>query len=241
MKNKLSLQNISKSYGNKPILKDVSLSISQGEIVGLFGPNGAGKTTLFSIIIGLIKRDFGFLTLANQDITTLPIYMRARLGITYLPQEQSIFRGMTVIDNIKAILEIKMHNNVQIEQKAIELLDEFSITHLKYKSATTLSGGERRRLEIARTLASDPKFILLDEPLAGIDPLVVGDIKKLVLHLKTRNIGVLITDHNVRDTMDIVDRAYIMYDGKVLIEGTPQTIIANSDVKKLYLGHTFDN
>jgi lipopolysaccharide export system ATP-binding protein len=239
MKDKLIVQNISKSYDKRPVLRDVSAEIEQGEVVGLFGPNGAGKTTLFSIMIGLIKTEFGRLSLGDHDITNLPIYMRARLGISYLPQESSIFRGMSVADNIKAILEIKNSDKQEIEEKADKLLDEFSISHLKNKIATTLSGGERRRLEIARALASDPSFILLDEPLAGIDPLAVSDIKQLVFHLKERNIGVLITDHNVRDTLDIVDRAYIIYDGKVLMEGKPDEIIKSSQVREVYLGQTF--
>lgn len=239
MKTKLTVQNISKSYNKKPVLRDVSLELEQGEVVGLFGPNGAGKTTLFSIIIGLIKTDFGYLTIADGDITQLPIYMRARFGISYLPQESSIFRGLSVKDNIRAILEIKYRDNEEIEQKTTELLDEFSISHLQNKLSTTLSGGERRRLEIARVLATNPSFILLDEPLAGIDPLVISDIKKLVLHLKKRNIGVLITDHNVRDTLDIVDRAYVIYDGKILMSGTPNEIINSPEVKEVYLGETF--
>lgn len=239
MKTKLTVQNISKSYNKRPVLRDVSLELEQGEVVGLFGPNGAGKTTLFSIIIGLIKTDFGYLTIAGGDITQLPIYMRARFGISYLPQESSIFRGLSVKDNIRAILEIKYRDNEEIEQKTTELLDEFSISHLQNKLSTTLSGGERRRLEIARVLATNPSFILLDEPLAGIDPLVISDIKKLVLHLKKRNIGVLITDHNVRDTLDIVDRAYVIYDGKILMSGSPDEIINSSEVKEVYLGETF--
>ena len=239
MKTKLIVRNVSKSYNKKPVLRDISLELEQGGVVGLFGPNGAGKTTLFSIIIGLIRTDFGYLTVGDTDITQLPIYMRARLGISYLPQESSIFRGLSVKDNIKAILEIKSRDTEEIEQKATQLLDEFSISHLQNKLSTTLSGGERRRLEIARVLATNPSFILLDEPLAGIDPLVISDIKKLVLHLKKRNIGILITDHNVRDTLDIVDRAYVIYDGKILINGTPSDIINSSDVKEVYLGETF--
>lgn len=239
MKTKLIVQNISKSYNKRPVLRDVSLELEQGEVVGLFGPNGAGKTTLFSIIIGLIKTDLGYLTLADCDITQLPIYMRARLGISYLPQESSIFRGLSVKDNIKAILEIKYRDTQEIERKTSELLDEFSISHLQNKLSTTLSGGERRRLEIARVLATDPNFILLDEPLASIDPLVVSDIKKLILHLKQRNIGILITDHNVRDTLDIVDKAYVIYDGKILMHGPPSEIINSSEVREVYLGETF--
>ncbi len=239
MKDKLVIQNISKSYNKKPILRDISLHLQQGEAVGLFGPNGAGKTTLFSIIVGIIKTDSGSLSLGNHDITKLPIYLRAQLGISYLPQESSIFRGMSVSDNIKAILEINNSNREEIEQKTLELLDEFSITHLQNKIATTLSGGERRRLEIARSLASNPRFILLDEPLAGIDPIAVNDIKRLVSHLKERNIGILITDHNVRETLDIVDRAYIIYDGKILMNGIPNEIINSTKVRELYLGKTF--
>lgn len=239
MKNKLVAHNISKSYNKKPVLQDVSIDLRQGEAVGLLGPNGAGKTTLFSIIIGITKTDKGRLGLGDHDITNLPIYLRARLGISYLPQESSIFRGLTVKDNIKAILEVKNFTKEEIEEKASKLLDEFSISHLQNKIATTLSGGERRRLEIARSLASNPNFILLDEPLAGIDPIAVNDIKNLVSHLKERNIGILITDHNVRETLDIVDRAYIIYDGKILMHGIPSEIIDNTKVREVYLGETF--
>jgi lipopolysaccharide export system ATP-binding protein len=239
MHNKLVIQNISKTYDKKPVLRDINCYLEQGEAVGLFGPNGAGKTTLFSIIIGLIKTDLGQLLLNKQDITNLPMYLRSRLGLGYLPQESSIFRGLTVKNNIKAILEIIYNDKEKIESKVEELLDEFSIGHLKNKMATTLSGGERRRLEIARALATEPNFILLDEPLAGIDPIAVRDIKQLVSHLKDRNIGILITDHNVRDTLDIVDRAYIIYDGKVLIEGTPSEIVGSAKVREVYLGQTF--
>ncbi len=239
MKNKLIAQNISKSYNKKPILRDVSINLKQGEAVGLLGPNGTGKTTLFSIIIGITKTDSGRLGLGDHDITHLPIYLRARMGISYLPQESSIFRGLTVIDNIKAILEIKNLTKEEIEEKASKLLDEFSISHLQNKIATTLSGGERRRLEIARSLATNPDFILLDEPLAGIDPIAVGDIKNLIYHLKERNIGILITDHNVRETLGIVDRAYIIHDGKILMDGVPSEIIDNTKVREVYLGETF--
>ncbi len=239
MKNKLVAQNISKSYNKKPVLQDVSIDLKQGEAVGLLGPNGAGKTTLFSIIIGITKTDNGRLGLGDHDITNLPIYLRARMGISYLPQESSIFRGLTVKNNIKAILEVKNFTKEEIEEKASKLLDEFSISHLQNKIATTLSGGERRRLEIARSLASNPDFILLDEPLAGIDPIAVNDIKNLVSHLKERNIGILITDHNVRETLDIVDRAYIIYDGKILMHGIPSEIIDNTKVREVYLGETF--
>ena len=239
MQNKLVVKNLSKSYDRKPVLRDINCSLYQGEVVGLFGPNGAGKTTLFSIIIGLVKADLGELSLNNQDITNLPMYSRSRLGLGYLPQESSIFRGLSVKDNIIAILEITLNNKQAIESKCEELMDEVSISHLKNKSSSTLSGGERRRLEIARTLAANPKFILLDEPLAGIDPIAVKDIKLLVSHLKNRNIGILITDHNVRDTLDIVDRAYIIYDGKVLMEGKPSEIVGSSEVREVYLGQTF--
>ncbi|GAB4163275.1 MAG: LPS export ABC transporter ATP-binding protein [Rickettsiaceae bacterium] len=239
MRSKLVIKNLSKSYDKKPVLKDINCHLSQGEAVGLFGPNGAGKTTLFSIIIGLIKTDLGQLLLNDQDITKLPMYLRAKLGLGYLPQESSIFRGLSVQDNIKAILEIVLNDKSEIESRCEELMNEFSINHLKHKQSTTLSGGERRRLEIARALAAEPKFILLDEPLAGIDPIAVRDIKNLVSHLKDRNIGVLITDHNVRDTLDIVDRAYIIYDGKVLMEGTPSEIVDSSEVREVYLGQTF--
>jgi lipopolysaccharide export system ATP-binding protein len=239
MSSSLLVQNISKSYDKRPVLKDINLTLKKGEAVGLFGPNGAGKTTLFSIIIGLIKTDLGQIALGGQDITNLPMFMRARLGVGYLPQESSIFRGLSVKDNIKTILEIVHNDKELIDSKAEELLDEFSIGHLKDKLSTTLSGGERRRLEIARTLATSPNFIMLDEPLAGIDPLAVNDIKSLVAHLKDRDIGILITDHNVRDTLDIVDRAYIIFDGKVLMEGKPQEIINSDKVREVYLGQTF--
>lgn len=239
MINKLVIQNISKSYNKKPVLRDINCHFEQGEAVGILGPNGAGKTTLFSIIIGLIKSDLGQLLLNEQNITDLPMYLRAKLGFSYLPQESSIFRGLTVRENIKAILEVVYDDKEKIENKADELLDEFSISHLKDKLAPTLSGGERRRLEIARALATEPNFVLLDEPLAGVDPIAVKDIKNLVAHLKDRNIGVLITDHNVRDTLDIIDRAYIIYDGKVLMDGKPSDIVGNAKVREVYLGQDF--
>lgn len=239
MINKLVIQNISKSYNKKPVLRDINCHFTQGEAVGILGPNGAGKTTLFSIIIGLVKADLGQLLLNEQNITDLPMYLRAKLGFSYLPQESSIFRGLTVRENIKAILEVIYDDKEKIENKADELLDEFSITHLKDKMAPTLSGGERRRLEIARALATEPNFVLLDEPLAGVDPIAVKEIKNLVAHLKDRNIGVLITDHNVRDTLDIIDRAYIIYDGKVLMDGKPSDIVGNAKVREVYLGQDF--
>jgi len=236
---KLEVRNISKSYNKRAVLKDVSLDVTRGEVVGLFGPNGAGKTTCFSIILGLVKPDKGSLFFNNQDITNLPIYIRSRLGFGYLPQESSIFRGLSVSDNIKAILEISENDEEVIENRIDELLAEFSIEHLKYAPSMGLSGGERRRLEIARCLASNPKFIMLDEPLAGIDPLAVSDIKNLISHLKDRNIGILITDHNVRDTLDIVDRAYVIYDGSVLTEGKPSEIVNSYKVREVYLGKSF--
>ncbi|MCC8369083.1 LPS export ABC transporter ATP-binding protein [Rickettsia endosymbiont of Polydrusus tereticollis] len=236
---KLEIKNISKSYKKRMILRDISLELNKGEVVGLFGPNGAGKTTCFSIIIGLMKPDKGKLLLNNKNITNLPIYLRARLGLGYLLQEPSIFRGLSVKDNIKAILEISENDKEIIEQKTNDLLKKFSILHLKDLPAVGLSGGERRRLEIARTLAIEPKFIMLDEPLAGIDPLAVSDIKNLITYLREFNIGILITDHNVRDTLDIVDRAYVIFDGKVLLEGNSKEVATSEEVKKVYLGNTF--
>lgn len=236
---KLQVSSISKSYNKRVILNDVSLQLKTGEIVGLFGPNGAGKTTCFSIIIGLTKPDSGALFYNDHDITHLPIYLRARFGFSYLPQEPSIFRGLSVGDNIRLMLEVLENDQEIIEQKTLDLLKEFSILHLKDMPAIELSGGERRRLEIARTIALDPKFIMLDEPLAGIDPLAIEDLKNLIVHLRNRNIGILITDHNVRDTLNIVDRAYVIYEGKVLLEGTPQEIATSYQVKEVYLGQSF--
>jgi lipopolysaccharide export system ATP-binding protein len=238
-KMELSANNIGKNYGNRPVLRDVSINISKGEAVGLLGPNGVGKTTCFYIICGLVKPDYGKVTLYGDDITNLPMYRRARLGIGYLPQEASIFKGLNVEQNIMAILETTEKDEEKRNIKLEELMAEFSITHLRNTSAVSLSGGERRRVEIARSLASKPDFILLDEPLAGIDPIAVADIKNLILHLKDRNIGVLITDHNVRETLGIVDRAYIIHDGKVLMEGESAEIVKNQDVRKLYLGENF--
>ena len=237
--NCLKVEHVSKSFNKRAVLKDVSIYLNQGEAVGLFGPNGAGKTTLFSIIVGLIKADSGKLSVNGVEITELPMYLRSKLGLGYLPQESSIFRGLTVADNLKAILEIVETDKEIIEHRVESLLAEFSIGHLKYSPAIALSGGERRRLEIARALAANPKFIMFDEPLAGIDPVAISDIKYLVSHLKDRNIGVLITDHNVRETLDIVDRAYVIYEGKVLREGSPESIIASATVREKYLGQTF--
>lgn len=235
----LVVSNIGKSYGQKPVVRDVSLSVARGEAVGLLGPNGAGKTTTFYITTGLIAPDYGKIYIDNQDVTNFPMYKRARMGIGYLPQEASIFRGMTVEENIFSVLEIS--EKIIEKRYAVleELMAEFSITHLRKVPAVTLSGGERRRVEIARALASYPSFILLDEPLAGIDPIAVSDVRNLISHLKDRGIGVLITEHNVRETLGIVDRAYIIHEGNVLMEGTPEEIVGNKDVRKIYLGEKF--
>ena len=235
----LVVSNLSKSYKKRIVLKDVSLSVQQGEAVGLLGPNGAGKTTSFYCVTGLISPDSGKITLNGIDITKFPVYRRARLGIGYLPQEASIFRGLNVEDNIRAVLEVVEKNKEKREQDLDALLKEFSIEHLRFSPSRALSGGERRRLEIARALASKPSFILLDEPLAGIDPIAVGDIKELVAQLKNRGLGVLITDHNVRETLSIIDRAYILHDGVVLKQGVPEEIIADENVRKTYLGKNF--
>jgi lipopolysaccharide export system ATP-binding protein len=235
----LSASNLGKQYKRRPVLRDVSVGVRRGEAVGLLGPNGAGKTTCFYIITGLIAPDYGTIRLDGQDITSLPMYRRARLGIGYLPQEASIFRGMSVENNIRSVLELIEDDRDAREAMLDELLAEFSISHLRRTPALALSGGERRRVEIARALASQPNFILLDEPLAGIDPIAVNDIRELVSHLRDRGIGVLITDHNVRETLDIVDRAYILHDGMVLMEGTPSEIVAHKDVRRVYLGEHF--
>ena len=228
-----------KRYKRRPVLRDVSLTVKRGEAVGLLGPNGAGKTTCFYIVTGLIDGDSGTISLDGKDITRLPMYRRARMGIGYLPQESSIFRGLNVEDNIRSVLQVVEEDYHRREHMLEELLAEFSISHLRLTPAIALSGGERRRVEIARALASHPHFILLDEPLAGIDPIAVADIRDLVKHLKNRNIGVLITDHNVRDTLDIVDRAYILHGGQVLMEGKPSEIVAHKDVRRVYLGEKF--
>jgi lipopolysaccharide export system ATP-binding protein len=239
VKKGLTAKHLSKSYKKRPVLHDVSLTVQQGEAVALLGPNGAGKTTSFYIVTGLVAPDSGQVMLDGQDITNLPMYRRARLGIGYLPQEASIFRGLNVEDNIRAVLQAQKIPKHKQERFLEELLAEFSITHLRHTPSPALSGGERRRLEIARALASRPQFMLLDEPLAGIDPIAVGDIRTLIKYLKTKNIGVLITDHNVRDCLEIVDRAYILHDGHVLMEGTPAEIIDHEDVRKVYLGDSF--
>lgn len=231
--------NIGKSYTQKPVVRDVTLSVQRGEAVGVLGPNGAGKTTCFYMVTGLIQPDYGSIFLDGNDITALPMYRRARLGIGYLPQESSIFRGLSVEQNIMAVLEVSEPVREKCRIILDELLGEFSITHLRHVPAMALSGGERRRVEIARALASNPSFILLDEPLAGIDPIAVAEIRMLVSHLKDRGIGVLITDHNVRETLEIIDRAYIMHDGVVLMEGTPREIVDDDEVRRVYLGEKF--
>ena len=232
--------NIGKTYKKRPVLRGISVSISQGEVVGLLGPNGAGKTTCFYIMCGLIKPDYGSVHLDNHDVTPLPMHRRARLGIGYLPQEASIFRGLSVEENIRVSLEAVNLPQEKREARLEELLAEFSISHLRRTSALSLSGGERRRVEIARALATHPQFILLDEPFAGIDPIAVNDIQELISHLKEKNIGILITDHNVRETLGIVDRAYILNDGVILTEGKPQGIIDHTDVRRVYLGEDFN-
>jgi len=235
----LQASNLGKRFKNRPVVRDVTIDVNRGEAVGLLGPNGAGKTTCFYMITGLISADYGTITLDGVDISDLPMYRRARLGIGYLPQEASIFRGLSVEQNIRSVLEVVEPRADQREVRLDELLAEFNISHLRRTPALALSGGERRRCEIARALASKPSFILLDEPLAGIDPIAVRDIRELVSHLKHRGIGVLITDHNVRETLDIVDRAYIIHEGRVLMTGKPAEIVANKDVRRVYLGDSF--
>ncbi|MEX0921563.1 MAG: LPS export ABC transporter ATP-binding protein [Rhodovibrionaceae bacterium] len=235
----LGTVSIGRSFKKRPVVRDVTLNLHRGEVVGLLGPNGAGKTTCFYLITGLLAPDYGYVSLDGHDITDLPMYRRARLGIGYLPQESSIFRGLTVEQNIRGVLEVVEPSRDRQDHIVDQLLEEFSIAHLRRTPAMALSGGERRRVEIARALATHPAFMLLDEPLAGIDPIAVGDIRELVLHLKDRGIGVLITDHNVRDTLDIVDRAYIIHEGSVLMEGQPSEIVAHEDVRRVYLGDRF--
>jgi lipopolysaccharide export system ATP-binding protein len=230
---------IGKAYKGRPVVRDVSVGVQRGEVVGLLGPNGAGKTTCFYVITGLIRADSGAVYLDGEEVTDLPMYQRARGGISYLPQEASIFRGMSVEDNIMAVLEVTEPDRAKRRQIVDQLLSEFSIEHLRRVQAMALSGGERRRVEIARCLATRPNYILLDEPLAGIDPIAVGDIRDIVTHLKDRGIGVLITDHNVRDTLEIVDRAYVLHEGKVLSEGPPREIVRDPQVRRVYLGERF--
>ncbi len=235
----LAGRGLGKSFKRRPVLRDVSVSVQRGEVVGLLGPNGAGKTTCFYILTGLIAADTGTVEIDGQEITDLPMYRRARLGIGYLPQEASIFRGLSVENNIRAVLEVTEQSRKEREQHLDALLDEFHIAHLRKAPSIALSGGERRRLEIARALATRPNFMLLDEPFAGIDPIAVGDLQVLVRHLTNRGIGVLITDHNVRETLGLIDRAYIIHEGQVLTHGQPAEIVENPDVRRLYLGEGF--
>ena len=235
----LVVRRVGKSFRQRQVVQDVSLRVRRGEVVGLLGPNGAGKTTCFYMITGLIPADVGSIELDGTDITALPMYRRARLGIGYLPQEASIFRGLTVEQNLMAVAELVEKDRTKRRQAVDDLLAEFAIEHIRRAPALALSGGERRRVEIARALAIQPSFMLLDEPFAGIDPIAIGEIRKLVTHLKNRGIGVLITDHNVRETLDIIDRAYIIHEGKVLTHGTPAEIVGNIDVRRVYLGEKF--
>ena len=236
----LEARNLAKAYGKRPVVKDVSISVKQGEIVGLLGPNGAGKTTCFYMIIGLVVQDGGTITVDGEDITALPMHGRARRGLGYLPQEPSIFRKLSVEDNILAILETRKNlSRQQRNQKLEELLHEFHISHLAKNTGMSLSGGERRRVEIARALAADPQFILLDEPFAGVDPISVNDIKNIIRHLRDKGIGVLITDHNVRETLDICEHAYIIGEGHVIAEGSTDHILSDEKVRKTYLGEHF--
>lgn len=238
-KSGLEVRNLRKSYKRRPVIRDVSLELKRGEVVALLGPNGSGKTTTFYAVAGLVQGEGGHVLIDGVDVTDLPMYRRARLGIGYLPQEMSIFRGMSVEDNIAAVLEIAEPKRRKRARKLEELLSEFSIEHLRRAPAMALSGGERRRVEIARCLAADPSYLLLDEPFAGVDPISVGDIRTLVADLKNRGIGVLITDHNVRETLEIVDRAYILHDGTVLMSGAPDEVVENENVRRVYLGDNF--
>ena len=235
----LAVHSVEKSFGTRQVVRGVSIYVRRGEAVGLLGPNGAGKTTVFYMITGLIKADRGAIELDGHDVTKLPMYQRARLGIGYLPQEASIFRGLTVEQNIRAVLEVVEPNRKKREAELNSLLDEFNIARLRKSPSIALSGGERRRVEIARALATRPNYMLLDEPFAGIDPIAVGDIQDLVRHLTNRGIGVLITDHNVRETLGLTDRAYIVYAGQILTEGSPEEIVSDPDVRRLYLGEEF--
>ena len=236
---RLTVHHVQKTYKKRMVVKGISLAVGRGESVGLLGPNGAGKTTVFYMITGLVPVDSGHITIDGQNVTNLPMYRRARLGIGYLPQEASIFRGLSVEKNIMAVLELVEPSAKRRKEQLDSLLDEFRISHLRKSPSIALSGGERRRCEIARALASGPSFMLLDEPFAGIDPIAVGDIQELVRHLTERGIGVLITDHNVRETLSLIDRAYIIYDGQVLTQGKPEEIISNDDVRRVYLGDMF--
>lgn len=239
--NTLRAEHLSKRFKSRNVVKDVSLHINRGEVVGLLGPNGAGKTTSFYMVVGLISSDGGNIFLDNTDITKMPVHTRAKLGISYLPQEASIFRKLTVAQNIMAILELRDDLNKAQRQTILDqLLDEFRISHLSDSLGMSLSGGERRRVEIARALATDPTFILLDEPFAGIDPISIIDVKRIITHLRKRNIGILITDHNVRDTLNICERAYIVNQGKIICEGNPEAVLANEEVRSVYLGEDFN-
>ncbi len=235
----LAVEGLTKTFGERQVVRGVSLTLARGEVVGLLGPNGAGKTTCFYMITGLIPVDQGVISLDGRDITALPMYQRARMGLGYLPQEASIFRGMTVEENVLAVVEMRERDPDKARAAAAALLEELHIGHLKASPAVSLSGGERRRVEIARALASEPSFMLLDEPFAGIDPLAIADIREVIGYLKGRGIGILITDHNVRETLDIIDRASIIHAGEVLFEGAPQEIVDNPDVRRVYLGDRF--
>jgi lipopolysaccharide export system ATP-binding protein len=239
MQDALAAYGLAKSYGGRQVVRDVSMNVRRGEAVGLLGPNGAGKTTCFYMVTGLVKADAGRIELDGHDVTPMPMYRRARLGIGYLPQEASIFRGLTVEGNIMGVLEVTEPDRRKRADEMEALLEEFKITHVRKSPSIALSGGERRRVEIARALASRPSFMLLDEPFAGIDPIAVGDIQALVRHLTSRGIGVLITDHNVRETLGLIDRAYIIHSGTVLMEGDPEAIVSSPDVRRLYLGEEF--
>jgi lipopolysaccharide export system ATP-binding protein len=241
----LSVENLQKRYGNRAVVKDVSLTVQSGEVVGLLGPNGAGKTTVFYMVVGLVPLDDGDILVDGKSISHLPIHRRARLGLSYLPQEASVFRKLTVEENVRAVLELQIDDNRRplprnvIDARLTELLDDLQIAHLRTNTALSLSGGERRRVEIARALASRPRFILLDEPFAGVDPIAVLEIQRIVRFLKERGIGVLITDHNVRETLEIVDRAYILHDGAVLMSGTADEVVRDENVRRVYLGRDF--
>ena len=236
----LTAENLAKAYKKRKVVEDVSLEVKSGEIVGLLGPNGAGKTTTFYMVVGIVQRDAGKITIDGEDISLLPLHERAGRGIGYLPQEASIFRRLSVYDNLMAVLEIRHDlNTEQRKERAEELMEEFSITHLRDSIGQSLSGGERRRVEIARALAANPKFILLDEPFAGVDPISVLDIKKIIQHLRDYGLGVLITDHNVRETLDVCERAYIVSQGHLIAHGTPEMILENEQVKRVYLGEGF--
>jgi lipopolysaccharide export system ATP-binding protein len=235
----LQATNLNKTYDRRHVVRDVSVQVNSGEIVGLLGPNGAGKTTTFYMIIGMVKPEGGSVTLDRNEISSMPMYKRARNGISYLPQEPSIFRKLTVRDNLRAVLEIKGLPEGEIQQRIDHILNEFSLTNFSDREGTRLSGGERRRTEIARSVATDPKFILFDEPFAGIDPIAITELKKMLKYLKEKGLGILLTDHNVRDTLSITDRAYILSNGKILDEGVPKKLVANPEVKNAYLGEDF--